>query len=113
MSALIPASCKRCFRRFALSGSLNVAIVTMALFCSAAAALSKHQLLAERKIRWREPMVEHEINEHAGDRNIEPDRHRPTAEPAMSIPAALKNGHESYDHQRQGDEREQNVRDQN
>src|SRR5216684_5546409 len=61
---------------------------------------------------WRrEPMVEREINEHASDRNIEPDRHRPTAEPAMSIPAALKNGHESYDHQRQGDEREQHMGD--
>jgi hypothetical protein len=32
MSALMPASWKRCFRRFALSGSLNVAIVTMAYF---------------------------------------------------------------------------------
>ena len=85
----------------------------MDLFCSAAASLSKHQLLAERKIRWREPMVKHEINEHAGDRNIEPDRHRPTPEPAMSIPAALENRNERHDHQRQGDEGEQNVGDEN
>src|SRR5260370_9142440 len=82
-------------------------------FAAPPPSLSKHQLLAERKIGRRKPMVEHEINEDAGDRNIEPDRHRPPAEPAMSIPAALENWHQRHDHQRQGDEREQNARDQN
>src|SRR5258708_37069075 len=103
MSALRPASWKRCFRRFALSGSLNVAIVTIGSFCLAAASLSKHQLLAECKIRRREPVVEDEINEHAGDRNIKPDRHRPAPKPAMSIPPAPEHRHQRHDHTRQGD----------
>src|SRR5207302_8586196 len=68
--------------------------------------------MAERKIGRREPLVEHEINEHAGNGNVEPDRHSPSAETPMPIPAAPKNGHEGNDNQRQGDKGEQNVRDQ-
>src|SRR6266446_1871265 len=111
MSALRPASWKRCFRRFALSGSLNVAIVTIGSFCLVAASLSKHQPLAECKIRRREPMVEDEINEHAGDRNIKPDRHCPAPKPAMAIPSAPEHWHQRNDHQRQRDKREQHVGD--
>ncbi len=51
-------------------------------------------------------MIEHEINEHTGHRNIKPDRHRPAAEAAMLVPAALKNRDEGNDYQRQGDESE-------
>src|ERR1700731_665198 len=76
------------------------------LFCLAAAFLSKHQLLAKCKIRRGKPMVEDEVNEDAGDRDIEPDRHRPTADPAVSIPAALKSRYERDDYQRQRDKRE-------
>src|SRR2546421_11723378 len=106
MSASIPASWKRCFRCFALSASLNVAIVTIRLLKSLAATLSKQQLPAKCKIRWWEPMVEDEINENAGNRDVKPDRHRPTAETSMSIPAALKNWDEGDDDQRQCDKRE-------
>ena len=58
-------------------------------------------------------MVEDEINENAGNRDVKPDRHRPTAETSMSIPAALKNWDEGDDDQRQCDKRKQHVSDQN
>src|SRR6184192_410318 len=90
----------------ASTASLNVAIVTIRLLKSLAATLSKQQLPAKCKIRWWEPMVEDEINENTGDRDVEPDRHRPTPEAPMSIPAALKNRDKRDDDQRQRHKRE-------
>src|SRR5438445_3213775 len=64
-------------------------------------------------MRWWEPMVEDEISENTGNRDIQPGRHRPAAETSMSIPAALENRDECNDDQRQCDKREQDVSDEN
>src|SRR5438477_9219971 len=56
-------------------------------------------------------MVENQINQDASDGDVEPDWHRPAADASMPIPAALKNRHQRYDHERQGDECEQDVSD--
>src|SRR4030095_13248985 len=98
MSALTPDCWKRCFNRFALSGSLNVAIVTICLFCPIGVTLSTHQLAAKRKARGREPMVKNEVNEDACDRDVKPDRHRPTSKAAVLVPPALKNRNEGDNH---------------
>ena len=58
-------------------------------------------------------MVEKKINDHAGDGDVKPDWHRPAAEPAMSIPASLKDWDERHDHERERDKSEQNMRSQN
>src|SRR6202140_4229743 len=107
-SAFTPASCRRALRCFALAGSVNVAIVTI-IFAASRPPI-KHQLLAERKIRRWEPFVDHQVDEHAGDGNIKPDRHRPARDPPMAVPAPPKNGNEREDDERQCDEREHDVR---
>lgn len=61
----------------------------------------------------REPPIEHEIDNHTGHRNVQPDRHRPAAKTAMSIPSASKGRNESDDYKWQGDESEQDVRNKN
>ncbi|MEY2481388.1 MAG: hypothetical protein QOI04_2315 [Verrucomicrobiota bacterium] len=112
-SAFSPAPSKRCLSCLALAGSLNVAIVTIALILQRSAAfVSKYQSMPGRKIGRRKPFVEHQIHEHSGNGNIKPDRHRPSPDPAMSIPAAPKSRHERDDHKRQHQKREQDVRDQ-
>ena len=55
-------------------------------------------------------MIKHQINEHAGDGNVEPDRHRPLCDPAMFVPAALEHRNEGENDERKSDEGEQNVR---
>ncbi len=57
-------------------------------------------------------MVQHEINQDAGDGHIKPDRHRPAADSTMAVPAAPENWYQCHDHQRQCHEGEENVRDQ-
>src|SRR5437588_12542679 len=132
-SALMPDPCSRAFRCLALAGSLNVAIVTMrirsgnlhqtsttgraqdgrggALRCPAVAAARRPCLYLRQRRRWK-PFVEHQVNEHAGDRNVKPDRHRPARDPSVPVPAPPEHRHERDDHERQRDEREQDVRDQ-
>ena len=63
------------------------------------------QLLSRRK-----PVIQHQINKNPRHRNIEPDRHRPASQSAVSIPSALKHRNKSQNHQWQRDKREQNVR---
>src|SRR6476620_4019960 len=53
--------------------------------------LSKQHSARLCKTRWRKPLIKHQINEHAGDGNVKPNRHRPFGDPAMLVPAALKN----------------------
>src|SRR6185436_13229618 len=38
----------------------------------------------------REPVIQHHVNKDSGHGNVQPDRHGPAAEPAMTIPAPLK-----------------------
>jgi len=54
-------------------------------------------------------LIKHQINEHAGDGNVKPNRHRPFGDPAMLVPAALKNRNQGENDQRKGGEGEQNV----
>ena len=54
-------------------------------------------------------MIKHQVNEHAGDGNVKPDRHRPFGDPAVLVPAALKDRNQGENDERQGGEGEQNV----
>src|SRR5215475_7028347 len=58
--------------------------------------------------RWK-PLIKHKVNENAGDRNIQPDRHRPFSDPAMFVPATLKYRDQSKNHEWKGNEGEQDV----
>ena len=54
-------------------------------------------------------MIKHQINEHAGDRDVKPDRHRPFCDPPMFVPAALEDRNEGENDERKRDKGEQNV----
>jgi len=54
-------------------------------------------------------LIKHKVNENAGDRNIQPNRHRPFSDPTMFVPATLKYRHEGKNDEREGNEGEQNV----
>ena len=64
------------------------------------------------RIQRRPPFVKHQVNEHAGDRNVKPDRHGPLPDATMFIPAFPERRHERDDDQRQHRKRQQDVRDQ-
>jgi hypothetical protein len=61
---------------------------------------------------WWEPLVKHQIHEHARDRDVKPDRDRPTRDSLMTIPSATKNLDKCDNHQGQRDKGKQNVRSQ-
>ena len=60
--------------------------------------------------RWREPLVEHQIHEHACDRDIKPDRDRPARDPRVPVPSATKDRNEGQNDQRQSHKGKENVR---
>ena len=111
-------------------GSLKVAIVTIALFyaqqrgrasCDQTSNHCRVQDLACESISScccsvllsrREPLVEHQIHQHACDRDVQPDWHRPARDPLMSIPSTPKNLNKRHDDQRQRHKGKQNVRSQ-
>ena len=57
-------------------------------------------------------MIEHQINEHAGDANVKPDRHCPLRDAAVFIPPPSKNRDEREDDEREHDKSEEDVGDQ-
>src|SRR5437667_2811040 len=60
--------------------------------------------------RWREPFVQHQINENSGNRYVQPDWDRPTRDPLVPVPSATKNRNKRQNDQRQRYKRQQNVR---
>lgn len=59
--------------------------------------------------RW-EPFVEHQIYEHACNRNVEPDGDCPTRDAGVAIPSTTNNLNERDDHERQGYKCQKDVR---
>ena len=57
----------------------------------------------------REPLVEHQIDEHPGDRDIEPDRDGPARDPCVPVPSTTKNRNERQNHERQGHKGKENM----
>src|SRR5437868_5865637 len=111
MSALTPTCCNRSRKCFALDCSLKVAIVTI-IIGRGPPQFSKQHSLQLRKIGRRKPFVEHQINEHAGNGDIEPDGHCPFGNTPMSIPPPAEHRDKSEDDERQGHKGKQNVGDQ-
>ena len=60
---------------------------------------------------FREPLVEHEVNEHAGDRDIEPKRERPPGPSTVFFKAALDGMRHSHQDERDDDDGQNDVRD--
>src|SRR5436309_909218 len=106
-SALIPAWPSRSFKALALAGSLNVAIVTIR-----PEDKSKHQLTGKCKIRRRVPFIEHQVDDNPRHRDVEPDRHGPASDAAVTVPAAAKDRDQRGHDQRKSDESEQDMADQ-
>jgi hypothetical protein len=64
------------------------------------------------KMSRRIPLVQHEINDDPGDRNIEPNRHRKSAHSTVTIEARAQGRDHRHNHQRQNRERQEEMRDQ-
>ena len=111
MSALTPTCRNRSRKCFALDCSLKVAIVTI-VRGRGLPQFSKQHSLRLRKIGRRKPFVEHQINEHAGDRDVEPDGHCPFGDASMPIPTPAEHRDQSEDDEGQGYKREQDMGDQ-
>src|SRR5437868_12859173 len=111
MSALTPTCRNRSRKCFALDCSLKVAIVTM-VEGSGLPQFSKQHSLRQRKIGRRKPFIEHQINEHTGDRDIEPNRHCPFGDAPMPIPTAAEHRNKGEDDERESYKCEENVADQ-
>ena len=73
---------------------------------------SKQHSLRQRKIGRRKPFIEHQINEHTGDRDIEPNRHCPFGDAPMPIPTAAEHRNKGEDDERESYKCEENVADQ-
>src|SRR5438105_15938776 len=108
MAAPIPACPNRSRRCLAFDCSLKVAIVTM-VWKRPGRVLSKQHSTRLCKTGRRKPLIKHQINEHAGDRDVKPDRHRPFCDPPMFVPAALEDRNEGENDERKRDKGEQNV----
>src|SRR4051794_37324078 len=102
MSTFKPACWKRSFRRFALDGSFNVAMMTIGAPHSAAVTANIKRPRSARfgesdagnplgaqthmrlevglpasPPRWK-PVIQHQVDENPRNRNIQPDWHRPS-----------------------------------
>src|SRR5438105_8544997 len=111
MSALTSTWRNRSRKCLALDCSLNVAIVTI-VWERGLPQFSKQHSLRLRKIGRRKPFVEHQVNEHPGDGDVEPNGHCPFGDAPMPVPTPTEHRDESEDDERQGHKREQNVADQ-
>ena len=60
--------------------------------------------------RRREPFVEHQVDDNAGDGHVQPDWDRPTRDPLVPVPSATKNRNKRQNDQRQRHKGQQNVR---
>jgi hypothetical protein len=64
------------------------------------------------KMSRRIPLVQHEINDDTGDRNIEPNRDCQSAHPTVTIEARAQGWDHRNNHQRQNRERQEEMRNQ-
>src|ERR1700757_3179572 len=60
-----------------------------------------------------EPVVEHEVDENTGDRDVEPEREGPAGDGAMAVEALAQGSGQGDDHQGNDDHRKSYMRDQN
>src|SRR5437588_4639336 len=74
--------------------------------------VSKQHSWRQCKIRRWKPLVEHQINEDAGNGNVKPDWHGPFSDATMSVPTPAEDGNERENDEWKGHKCEQDVADQ-
>ena len=58
-------------------------------------------------------MIQHQVNNHAGDRDVEPQRQGPAGDPAMAQEVMALRSPDGYNHKRDDHRRQESVRTEN